>query len=193
MALELRFFPDSVLNTKCERVTELSEACLSWVSQMKETLYSVPGLALAAPQVGLPYRIIVLNMMKIQAKPEMFVLINPIINKIEGEIKLEEGCLSIPEIFEDITRPQKIEVTGMGLDGEEVFLEADDILARAIQHEIDHLDGVLFWDRLPGRKKKKLKDKYFKNWPQAEIFSERERQITKNLSPIAFAGSLPSQ
>jgi peptide deformylase len=193
MALELRFFPDTVLSTKCERVTELSEACLSRISQMKETLYSVPGVALAAPQVGLSYRIIILNMMKIQAKPEMFVLINPIINKIEGEIKLEEGCLSIPEIFEEITRPQKIEVTGMGLDGGEVFLEADDILARAIQHEIDHLDGVLFWDRLPGKKKKKLKDKYFKNWAQDKIYSEREPQITKDSSPIAFARFLSLQ
>ncbi len=163
MVLTLKLFPDPILHAKCKEVTEVSEETLSRVREMKDTLYSMPGLALAAPQVGFQERIIVLNLMKINKQPEMLILMNPIINNSEGRITMEEGCLSIPEIFEEITRPEKIEIEGMDLDGQKVSMEADDNLARVLQHEIDHLDGILFWDHLSEKKRNKLIDKFLKS------------------------------
>lgn len=193
MKLDLKFFPDPVLSAKCEKVTDFSKDCLILIDQMKEALYSLPGLALAAPQVGVLGRIVILNMMKIQAKPEMLVLVNPIIKTSEGEVALEEGCLSIPEIFEEITRPKRVEVAGMDAGGVEFVMEADDILARVIQHEIDHLDGLLFWDHLPEKKKNKLKKKYQKNRPETKTDLERKPKSIKNFSSRSFSGSAPRQ
>lgn len=193
MELDLKFFPDPFLSAKCKKVTDFSNDCLVRINQMKEALYSLPGLALAAPQVGFLDRIVILNMMKIQAKPEMLVLINPIIKISEGEVAFEEGCLSIPEIFEEITRPQRVEVAGMNTNGVEFIMEADNILARVIQHEIDHLDGLLFWDHLPEKKKNKLKKKYQKNRPETKTDLERKPKSIKNFSARSFYGSAQRQ
>ena len=163
MVLTLKLFPDPILHTKCKEVTEISEEFLSCIKEMEDTLCSLPGLALAGPQLGFQERIILLNLMKINKKPEMLVLLNPIIKHSEGRINMEEGCLSIPEIFEEIIRPEKIEVEGVDLDGRTVSMEADDSLARVLLHEIDHLDGILFWDHLSEKKRNKLKDKFLKS------------------------------
>ncbi len=164
MTLDLKIFPDPVLSSKCAKVTEFTKERLLRIQQMQDTLYAIPGLALAAPQVGILERIIVLNMRKIQGGEEMLALINPVINSSEGEVRHQEGCLSIPEIFEEVARHEKIVVEGIDLNGNNIFFDADDILARTIQHEIDHLDGILFWDRLPEKKRKKLKEKFFKSY-----------------------------
>jgi len=163
MILELKIFPAPILQGKCGKVTEFSNALITLVEHMKETLYTLPGLALAAPQVGFHQRIIALNMMKIEGKQKTLILINPSIKKTCGSVTMEEGCLSVPEIFDDIVRPERIEVMGMGINKEEVAFEADGLLARVLQHEIDHLDGILFWDHLPEKKRDKLKNKYLKS------------------------------
>lgn len=163
MILELKIFPDPALQGKCGKVIAFSNTLITFVEHLKETLYTLPGLALAAPQVGFHQRIIALNMMKIEGKQKTLVLINPFIKKTCGRVAMEEGCLSVPEVFEDIMRPERIEVIGMNINKEEISFEADGLLARVLQHEIDHLDGILFWDHLPEKKRDKLKNKYLKS------------------------------
>jgi len=131
---------------------------------MEEYLYSLPGVAVAAPQLGLARRIILINMRKIHTGTKALILINPLVKDLEGEVLGEEGCLSVPGIFEEIPRARRVRVEGMDPGGGEVSLEAEEILARVLQHEIDHLNGRLFWDHLPERKRNKLRGKYLQYW-----------------------------
>jgi peptide deformylase len=119
------------------------------IGEMFELMYEDKGVGLAANQVGLPYRFFVANLLSDPAaKDEEIVLINPVITKRTGTAEAEEGCLSFPGIWAPVRRPEKISMTAFNLAGEEVTIETDGFLARAIQHETDHLDGTVFIDRL---------------------------------------------
>ena len=119
------------------------------VREMFELMYAANGVGLAANQVDLPYRLFVLNLESDpKAKDREMAFLNPVITSRKGTSEAEEGCLSLPGLYADVRRPDKVSVSAFSLAGEEVNLELEGLFARAVQHEIDHLDGVLFIDRL---------------------------------------------
>jgi peptide deformylase len=123
------------------------------VRDLAETMYAAPGVGLAAPQIGVEQRVAVIDIAPGRPESELHVLVNPRIVDSEGREAGEEGCLSIPGLTEKVDRPRKVTVTAQGVDGRPIELAAEGFLARAACHEIDHLDGVLFIDRLTGLRK----------------------------------------
>lgn len=155
MILEILKFPDPRLRIKCEPVKVFDGSLKKIVDDMAETMYNAPGVGLAAPQVGITKRIFIIDVSK--EKTDLKVFINPTILKMEGEVCDEEGCLSIPGEYANVTRASVVEVAAQDLKGNEFLLRADGLLARAIQHELDHLNGTLFLDRLPSFKRESIK------------------------------------
>ncbi len=145
------------LRQKAKPVTVVGEAVQRLIDDMVETMYAAPGVGLAANQVGVLQRVIVMNSEEGQPPEGLVAIINPEIVHAEGEVVGEEGCLSLPDVREDVTRSQVVVVKGIGRDEKPLELEAVDLPARVLQHEIDHLDGVLFIDRLSPAKKTLLK------------------------------------
>ncbi len=146
--LEILKFPHRVLRQKARRVEQIDETIHRLVEDMTETMYRAPGIGLAANQVGVPRRVIVVDVSAGEAPENRLVLVNPEILHREGRVTTEEGCLSVPDLREDVTRSGRVVVRALDLEGRRVELEADDLLAVALQHEIDHLDGILFIDRI---------------------------------------------
>lgn len=145
--LRLFTYPAPVLRKQAKTVKNVDGGLVKTTEEMFTVMYDNRGVGLAAPQVGLSKRVCVLDIRE-DGRP-VYVMINPRITKREGEeIEIEEGCLSVPDVFADVKRAERVEVAYIDLDGEEQTLEAEGLLARAIQHEIDHLNGVLFIDRL---------------------------------------------
>lgn len=140
-------YGDQVLENEAEEVKNIDGQVLKLLDDMKETLYAAPGIGLAAPQVGHSRRIILVDL-TIGEKPEQLLkLINPEIVHQEGSAVEEEGCLSLPDINIHITRPEKIVLRALNIEGKEVELEATGLLARVLFHEIDHINGILIIDR----------------------------------------------
>ena len=158
MAKPILTFPHPLLYKKSREVEELNGALARLVEEMLETMYGAPGIGLAAPQIGENIRLIVFDLSDPEA-PERrpHHLINPVITALEGEEVGEEGCLSVPGVREKVKRYARVEVKGLDLQGRERIFEAQGLLARMFQHEIDHLDGVLFIDRLGPIKRRRLK------------------------------------
>jgi peptide deformylase len=151
--LEILKYPNKKLREKAKEVKK-NEDVRKIAEEMLETMYSAPGIGLAATQVGIPLRIIVIDITPPDQKKNPIVLLNPVILKREGETKFEEGCLSFPGVYEEVERASKVWFSGYDLNWKEVYGTAEGLLARALQHEIDHLDGILFIDRLSPFKKK---------------------------------------
>jgi peptide deformylase len=148
-------FPHPALRYKSRPVERIDDALRAQVRAMFELMYAARGIGLAANQVGLPYRVFVLNLTADpEQKDEELVFINPEIVKRHASIEDEEGCLSFPGVYAPVQRAKKIKVQAFDLDGKDVSLDAEDLLSRAIQHELDHLDGVLFIDRLAPESRK---------------------------------------
>ena len=141
----IRILGDPVLRKRTAEVTEIDGALAGLVEKMFLTMYEAPGIGLAAPQVGVAQRFFVYDL---EAGDDPKVLINPVISGFDGEWWFDEGCLSIPGQYFEICRPKTIEVSGVDLDGNDVSFEADELLSRLVQHELDHLDGVLMLDHL---------------------------------------------
>ncbi|MBF0557451.1 MAG: peptide deformylase [Nitrospirae bacterium] len=160
--LEIRKYPDEVLKRKAAPVEGIDDDLLRLVDDMIETMYAAPGVGLAAPQVGVSIRLIVIDVSTREEKQPLIVLINPEIIEAEGFVELEEGCLSVPEYTAPVTRAERIKVRALDRNGAPVVIEGIDIFARALQHEIDHLDGVLFIDRLSSIKREFFKKRYRK-------------------------------
>lgn len=154
-------FPDPVLKKKAVPVTIINDDIRQLAKDMAETMYDAPGVGLAAPQIGVPQRVIVIDVAGKDEAPQLITAINPIIVHGEGEVYEEEGCLSVPNFSANVKRHEKVVVKGLSLDGQERVWQADGLLAIAFQHEIDHLEGILFVDRLSPLKRelflKKLK------------------------------------
>jgi peptide deformylase len=150
----IRIVGDPVLRQRANEVTDIDGRLAAIVEGMTGALYEASGLAVAAPQVGVLKRVFVYDMNEGDG-PQ--VLVNPTIRESSGEWAFEEGCLSVPGLAWEIVRPKQVEVTGLDLDGNEVTFEADELLARMFQHEIDHLDGVLLLDRLDEDQRKDAK------------------------------------
>ncbi len=149
---EIRVIGDPVLKQHAAEVTEIDGALARLVDGMLVTMYEAPGIGLAAPQVGVQKRLFVWD---IGDGPD--AIINPRITESDGEWVYEEGCLSIPGLYFEIVRPKLIHVEGFDLDGNEVSFEADELLARLLQHEFDHLEGVLMVERLDDDQKKEAR------------------------------------
>ena len=160
---EIRIIGDPILVKKAAPVDRVDEAIVRLAEDMVETVHAAPGIGLAAPQVGVSKRVIVVDMSVGQNKDDLIVLVNPEVIGSEGEVVCEEGCLSVPDIREKVSRPYRVVVRGLDLEGRAVEVEGEDLLARALCHEIDHLDGVLFVERLSPLKRKLVKSKLKKN------------------------------
>lgn len=153
-------YPDPVLKKKSAPVPVINDKIRELVHDMAETMYDAQGVGLAAPQVGVNQRVIVIDVSQKDEKPELIVCINPMIVHSEGESFEEEGCLSIPKYAANVHRHEEVVVRALNLDGEEVTYRAQGLLAIAFQHEIDHLDGILFVDHLSPLKREMFRKKY---------------------------------
>ena len=146
-------------------VTEVDSDVRQLVDDMFETMYEAPGIGLAAIQVNVPHRVIVIDISEDRSEP--LALINPAIIEKTGEEEMDEGCLSVPGIYETVQRAEKIRVRALNRDGEAFEMEADGLLAVCIQHEIDHLDGKLFVDYLSNLKRQRIRKKLEKEARQS--------------------------
>lgn len=174
--LKIYTYPAGVLKKVAEPVSEFNEDLKKLCKDMLYTMYMAPGIGLAAPQVGVSKRIFVMDIDfnreevtnssgETEYRLSNFnprILINPIIEKLEGEIIYEEGCLSVPGIYEEVSRTEKILVTYQDWDGKTHKLEAEGLLSVCLQHENDHLDGIVFLERLSFLKKNLLTKKFLK-------------------------------
>jgi peptide deformylase len=146
---DVRVFGDPILRTRATDIDEIDGTLVAVVEDMLATMYAEPGIGLAAPQVGISKRLFVYDLGE---GPN--AIVNPIISESDGEWVYEEGCLSVPGLSWEIVRPKQIHLTGYDLDGNEVSFEADELLARLFQHELDHLEGRLLIDHLEGETRK---------------------------------------
>jgi peptide deformylase len=165
--LEILHYPDKRLRTVAEPVEVVDDSIRSLIDDMFETMYAAPGIGLAATQVNVHKRVIVMDLSA--EKNEPLCLINPEIIKSEGIEQTEEGCLSVPDIFETVERAERVVVKALDRDGKEFTLEADGLLAVCIQHEMDHLLGNLFVDYLSPLKQMRVKKKIQKARRQAAV------------------------
>lgn len=155
--LRIRIFPDDVLRSKCPPVEDFDDALRRLVDDLVETMHAAPGVGLAAPQVGVERRVMVVDLSVGEDPEQLHVFVNPEIVEESGSVADVEGCLSIPGLSEKVERPQAIRVVARDAAGEPFELTAEDWLARAICHETDHLDGILFVDRLRGLRRDKAR------------------------------------
>ncbi len=170
MALrDILILPDKRLRSVSKPVTEISDEMRTLVADMFDTMYEAPGIGLAAIQVGVPWRIVVMDLSKREAEAEPRVFINPeIIGSSEEKSVYEEGCLSIPDVHEDVERPARVRFTYLDLDGKMHETDADGLFATCIQHEVDHLNGVLFIDHISKLKRDRIVKKFTKAAKRAE-------------------------
>lgn len=160
--LPLKIYPDKILRENCEPVIDFDEQLGKFLDDMAETMYAENGIGLAAPQVGVTRRIAVIDVSS--DRGELLELINPEIVESSGTVSSEEGCLSIPEYRETVKRHATVRVRAKNRAGEEFEIDAEDLLAICLQHELDHLDGVLFVDHLS-----RLKREMFKRWYRKRV------------------------
>ena len=153
----IRIYPDPVLRQRCARVDRFDDELRRLADDMVATVHAAPGVGLAAPQVGDGRRLAVVDLSVGEDPAQLHVLVNPRILAAEGSESEVEGCLSIPDVSDKVERPQRIQLAAQDLDGEPFELPAEGWLARAICHEIDHLDGVLFIDRLRGLRRDRVR------------------------------------
>jgi peptide deformylase len=145
---EILKYPHPILKKKCKEVEEIDEGIRRLIHDMADTMYEASGIGLAACQIGASQRVIVLDVSPIDPQHHFFAMVNPVIISGEGEIDHEEGCLSVPDCFEKVKRNEKVLVKGISPEGKEMEVAGEGILAFALQHEIDHLNGILILDKL---------------------------------------------
>jgi peptide deformylase len=146
-------YGQSALHTPARPIEAVDASLHKLIDDMVETMYAAPGVGLAAPQVGLSIRLFVVDLSVGRSANDLIVMINPVITAQEGMQIEEEGCLSLPGFNATVVRPSKVVVTGLDRDGTEHTIEGEGLLARAFQHEMDHLEGAVFVDRLRGIKR----------------------------------------
>lgn len=155
--LQILHYPHPILKEKSRPIEVIDESIRKLVEDMAETMYAAPGVGLAAPQVGYPLRLAIIDITRADQPKNLIVLINPQIISAEGECVWDEGCLSIPGCNEEVRRNKKVVVRYTDLSGKSMEMVGEDLLAIALQHEIDHLDGILFIDRLSKLKRDFIK------------------------------------
>lgn len=155
--LDILHFPDPRLRNKAKPVATVDDSVRRLIDDMFETMYEAPGIGLAAIQINVPKRIIVVDVSEERDSP--MALINPEVLEKDGEEEMDEGCLSVPGVYETVSRAERIRYRAMDRDGNTVEAEAEGLLAVCIQHEIDHLDGKLFVDYLSNLKRQRIRRK----------------------------------
>jgi peptide deformylase len=170
MALrDIIILPDKRLRSVSKAVVAIGDEIRTLVADMFETMYEAPGIGLAAIQVGVPFRVIVMDLSKREAEAEPRVFINPEITWSSEEQSLyEEGCLSIPDVHEDVERPARVKIRYLDLEGKPHEEDAEGLFATCIQHEVDHLNGVLFIDHISKLKRERIIKKFTKAAKRAE-------------------------
>jgi peptide deformylase len=161
--LEIKKYPEKILKKKAAYIENIDDAIQRLIDDMVETMYAARGVGLAANQVGVLKRLCVIDTSIRDGKSPLIVLINPVIFEKEGVEESEEGCLSVPGYIPMIKRAAKVSVKGLNREGKPIEIEATGILARALQHEIDHLDGLLIIDRVSPIKKEFFKKRFKKS------------------------------
>jgi peptide deformylase len=158
-ALEILKYPHPILKKRSEVVNQINKEVKKLIQDMRETMYQAGGVGLAACQVGVPRRVIVLDVSPLDPQYGFFALINPEIVSEEGEIDHEEGCLSVPDCLEKVKRREKVCVRGLSPEGRDLEIKGEGILAIALQHEIDHINGVLILDKISRLKREIYRNK----------------------------------
>ena len=159
--LNILKYPDERLHTVAKPVGEIDERIRTLVTDMTETMYEARGIGLAATQVNVHERVVVMDLS--EERNELRVFINPTITVKEGETTYEEGCLSVPGIYDTVTRAERITVEALDIDGKPFKLEADGLLAICVQHELDHLNGKVFVEYLSSLKQNRIRTKLKKH------------------------------
>jgi peptide deformylase len=155
--LKILEYPNIILKQKAENVEKIDDEIKKLISDMFETMYDAPGVGLAAPQVGVSKKVVVLDVSEEENKKQPLAMINPIITWRSEDLSIcEEGCLSVPEQRAEVVRPEKVDVEYLDEDGKKHKIKAEGFLATAIQHELDHLDGILYIDHLSRLKRNML-------------------------------------
>ncbi len=149
-------YGNEVLKRPTERVTQFDAELQALIDDMIDTVHAAPGIGLAANQIGVSKRVAVIDLSVGKRPHELIVMINPEIVEIEGELHEDEGCLSIPDFTETVTRPSRVKARFLDRNGEEREMLGEGLMARALSHETDHLNGSLFVDRLRGLKKERI-------------------------------------
>jgi peptide deformylase len=167
--LEIKKYPDRILREKTEPVNEFDSELQKLIDDMIETMYAAPGIGLAANQVGVSRQVAVIDVRIKDEKSILIILINPEIVHREGECSSEEGCLSVPDYTTIVKRAEKVKVKALDRYGKPIEIEGEGLLARALQHEVDHLNGLLLIDRIGRIKKEFFKKRY-----------AREHALTEN-------------
>ncbi len=175
--LDILHFPDPRLRERARPVDSVDEGIRSLVDDMFETMYAAPGIGLAATQVNVHRRVLVIDISEDKSEPRVFI--NPEILEREGVEEMDEGCLSVPGIYERVQRAERIRVRALDRDGRPFELEADGLLAVCIQHEIDHLDGKLFVDYLSQLKRQRIRKKLEKQQRQ-----QGDKPASKQAQPV---------
>ena len=170
MLREILHYPDPRLKQLAAPVENLNGDLVQLVDDMVLTMYAAPGIGLAAVQIGVPQRLIVIDINHEEPGKQLLKLVNPIITAREGETIWEEGCLSVIDYTAEVRRAAKVEVKAWTPDGKEITLQAEDLLAVALQHELDHLDGKLFLDRISRLKR--------------ELYTRRVKKLLREGRPL---------
>jgi peptide deformylase len=169
MTLEILKYPHPILAAKARPVPEVTPEIRALAAAMAEAMYANQGVGLAAPQVGQSIRLVVIDISGPDKREALITLVNPVIVAAEGEQEDEEGCLSVRDYRTNVKRAATVTVEAHDLDGKPFAMDADDLLAVCLQHEIDHLDGLLFIDHI-SRLKRTMYDKRVKKWAKAKTW-----------------------
>ncbi len=165
--LEILEFPDPRLRTRAQEVEVVDESMGQLIDDMFETMYDAPGIGLAATQVNVHKRLIVIDVSEDQSAPQVFI--NPEVDVLDDDLsQYDEGCLSVPGFYETVSRPRQVRIRALDRHGEAFEMIAEGLLATCIQHEIDHLDGKLFVDYLSNLKRQRIRSKLEKAQKQAQ-------------------------
>lgn len=167
----IRIYPDPVLRVQCRAVTNFDESLRKLVHDLIETMHAAPGIGLAASQVGVDLRVAVVDLSVGEDPEQLYVFVNPEIARRQGQETDVEGCLSLPGITDKVERPTYVLIKALDAEGNPFEMEAEDWLARAICHELDHLDGVLFVDHLRGLRRERSKRQLKKLATEQEVLA----------------------
>lgn len=184
--MEIITYPHPTLRHTAKPICRVDRELRAIVDKMFELMYEAKGIGLAANQVDLPLRLFIVNLEAKQGEGEELVFINPVISHAKGSAQQEEGCLSLPGLCGDVARPKTVRINAFTLDGRELLIDATGMLARVVQHEFDHLNGVLFIDRLSDAKQKELRAEL----SEFEISHESRRSTGSILSDAEIANRL---
>jgi peptide deformylase len=178
MIREILHYPDLRLKHAAKPVKNLTGDLVEMVDDMVQTMYDAPGIGLAAVQIGVPQRIIVVDINHEERGKDLLKLINPVITAREGEIIWEEGCLSVVDYTAEVKRSAKVEIKAWTPDEKEIILQAEDLMAVVLQHELDHLEGKLFIDRISRLKR--------------ELYTRRVKKLLREGRPLEPSKGPPS-